>query len=218
MSPAENQRIRVLLCEDHQIVRQGIKNLLEQEKNIEVVGECGDGHTAIELTATLAPDVVVMDISLPGLNGIDATREIIAQTPARRVLALSMHADKRFLSGILEAGAVGFLPKDCAYTELVTAIRVVHAGQVYLSPAISKVVINDYRSRLNGADSAGLTVREREILQRIAEGHSTKEIAANLGLSQKTVETHRQKIMEKLGLYSVAELTKYAVREGITSL
>ena len=218
MSPAEKHRICVLLCEDHQIVRQGIKNLLEQEKNIVVVGECGDGHTAIELAATLTPDVVVMDISLPGLNGIDATREIVAQSPARRVLALSMHADKRFLSGILEAGAVGFLPKDCAYAELVTAIRVVHAGQVYLSPAISKVVISDYRSRLNGAGSAELTVREREILQRIAEGHSAKEIAANLGLSQKTVETHRQKIMEKLDLYSVAELTKYAVREGITSL
>jgi len=218
MNPAEKHRICVLLCEDHQIVRQGIKNLLEQEKNIVVVGECGDGHTAIELAATLTPDVVVMDISLPGLNGIDATREIVAQSPARRVLALSMHADKRFLSGILEAGAVGFLPKDCAYAELVTAIRVVHAGQVYLSPAISKVVINDYRSRLNGAGSAELTVREREILQRIAEGHSAKEIAANLGLSQKTVETHRQKIMEKLDLYSVAELTKYAVREGITSL
>ncbi|HNX96518.1 MAG TPA: response regulator transcription factor, partial [Candidatus Aminicenantes bacterium] len=202
----------------HQIVRQGIKNLLEQEKNIEVVGECGDGHSAIELTATLAPDVVVMDISLPGLNGIDATREIVAQSPARRVLALSMHADKRFLSGILEAGAVGFLPKDCAYTELVTAIRVVHAGQVYLSPAISQVVVNDYRNRLSGADFAELTVREREILQRIAEGRSAKEIAADLGLSQKTVETHRQKIMEKLDLYSVAELTKYAVREGITSL
>jgi len=218
MNPAEEHRIRVLLCEDHQIVRQGIKNLLEQEKNIEVVGECGDGHSAIELTATLAPDVVVMDISLPGLNGIDATREIVAQSPARRVLALSMHADKRFLSGILEAGAVGFLPKDCAYTELVTAIRVVHAGQVYLSPAISQVVVNDYRNRLSGADFAELTVREREILQRIAEGRSAKEIAADLGLSQKTVETHRQKIMEKLDLYSVAELTKYAVREGITSL
>ncbi len=218
MKPTPLPPIRVLLCDDHQIVRQGVRNLLEQNPEIAVVGECGDGQTAIDLATTLAPDVVVMDISLPGINGIDATRQIVSRKAAPRVLALSMHADKRFLSGILEAGAVGFLPKDCAFTELVTAIREVHAGQVYLSPTISRVVVSDYQNRNHPRDEQPLTPREREILKYIAEGKSVKEIAADLGLSQKTVETHRQRIMEKLSLFSVAELTKHAIREGISSL
>ena len=213
--------VKVILADDHRIMREGLRSLLEREDGIEVVGEAGDGRTTVELARRLQPDVVVMDISMPDLNGVEATRQISSEYPGIRVLALSMHSDKRFVAGVLGAGASGYLLKDCALDELVRAIRVVVAGQIYLSPGIAGTVVQGYMSRLQKMEApafASLTPREREVLQLIAEGKTMKEIAGMLTVSVKTAETHRQQIMKKLDIRSVAELTKYAVREGLTSL
>jgi DNA-binding NarL/FixJ family response regulator len=216
--------LRILIVDDHQLLRQGLKSLLEDEPGLEVVGEAEDGHECVLLVKRLKPDVVVMDVGMPGLNGMDATRQVLADHPEIKVLALSMHTDRRFASGMLQAGASGYLLKDAAYDELIRAIRTVMEGKTYLSPAITEVVVDDYVQRLAGGEgSAGgafavLSAREREVLQAMAEGRSTKEIAADLHLSVKTVESHRMQIMNKLDIHSVAELTKYAVREGLTSL
>jgi DNA-binding NarL/FixJ family response regulator len=216
--------LRIVLVDDHKLLREGLKSLLEDEPDLEVVGEAEDGHECILLTKRLKPDVVVMDVGMPGLNGMDATRQVLADSPEVKILALSMHTDKRFASGMLQAGASGYLLKDAAYDELIRAIRTVAAGKTYLSPTITEVVVEDYVQRLGGGEgeSAGafsvLSAREREVLQAMAEGRSTKEIAAALHLSVKTVESHRMAIMNKLDIHSVAELTKYAVREGLTSL
>ena len=213
--------IRVLLSDDHRIMREGLRSLLEKEPDIELVGEAEDGRSTLELASRLKPQVVVMDISMPGLNGIDATRKLLEKLPSVKVLALSMHTDQRFIEGMLRAGATGYLPKDCASEELVRAIRTVLSNQTYLSPSIADVVRRDYLSQRRGADisvSRGLTDREREVLQLMAEGQNTKEIASRLQVSVKTIETFRQHIMQKLDLHSLAELTKYAIREGLTSL
>ncbi|MEW6220740.1 MAG: response regulator transcription factor, partial [Thermodesulfobacteriota bacterium] len=167
------------------------------------------------------PEVVVMDVTMPDLNGIEATRRILASCPRTRILALSMHADKRFVTGMLQAGATGYLLKDCAAQELAGAITTVAAGQSYLSPAIAGIIIEDYLGRIPTPEAASFSVlseREREVLQLIAEGCPTRQIAQRLFVSVKTVETHRRQIMKKLDLHSVADLTKYAVREGLTSL
>jgi len=209
------------LADDHQIMREGLKSLLAGEKGLDVVGEASDGRDAVELTEALRPDVVVMDIGMPGLGGIEATRRIRAETPGARVLALSMHRDRRFIAGMFGAGASGYLLKDAAYEELVCAVRAVDAGKTYLSSGIQDLVVADYAERLREVDSTpggALTDREREVVQLLAEGVSAKETAARLGISVKTVETHRQHAMEKVGVRSVAELTKYAIREGLTSL
>lgn len=210
---------RVLLADDHKILRQGLRTLLEQEKDIQVVGEADNGSSSVELTGELAPDVVIMDVAMPDLNGIDATRRITEADPRTRVLALSMHSDGRYVRGMLQAGARGYILKDCAAEELTHAIRTVMAGQVYVSPGVTGTIVNDYVRQLTAADQpATLTRREREVLQLLAEGGSTANIAAGLHLSVKTIETHRKRIMDKLGLRSIAELTKYAIREGITTV
>jgi len=202
-------------------VREGLRSLLEKEPDIDLVGEAEDGRSTLELASRLKPQVVVMDISMPDLNGIDATRKLLEKLPGVKVLALSMHTDQRFIEGMLRAGATGYLPKDCASEELVRAIRTVLSNQTYLSPSIADIVRRDYLSQRREADisvSGVLTEREREVLQLMAEGKNTKEIASRLQVSVKTIETFRQHIMQKLDLHSVAELTKYAIREGLTSL
>ena len=214
--------IRVLLADDHKILRQGLRTLLEQEDDIHIVGEADNGRSSATLAGELAPDVVIMDVAMPDLNGIDATRRITEAEPKARVLALSMHSDGRYVKGMLQAGARGYILKDCAAEELTRAIRTVMAGQVYVSPGVTGAIVDDYVRQLSSAtgvdEAATLTHREREVLQLLAEGGTTANIAAELHLSVKTIETHRKHIMDKLGLRSIAELTKYAIREGITTL
>jgi DNA-binding NarL/FixJ family response regulator len=217
--------VRVLLADDHKIVRDGLRSMLESQGHAHVVGEAEDGRTAVEMAIKLRPDVVVMDIGMSGLNGIDATRRVTTDAPGVRVIALSMHTDRRFVSEMLAAGASGYLVKDGAFEELTAAIDAVTNGRVYLSQSVAGVVVQDYVRRLGGAVTGcevspmqRLSPREREVLQLAAEGNSTKEIAARLGLSVKTVETHRRQVMEKLGIYNLAGLIKFAIREGLTTL
>jgi DNA-binding NarL/FixJ family response regulator len=213
--------MRILLADDHQIVREGLRSMLNQHADMEVVAEAADGRRAVELAQELNPDVVVMDVGMPGLNGIEATRQITMKEPDAKIVALSMHSDRRFMGEMLKAGAKGYLLKDGAFEELATAIRSVASDKVYLSPKIADVVVDDYvrhQGQTEPSAFAKLTPREREVLQLMAEGRATKEIAMDLRVSIKTVETHRRQIMEKLNIYSVAELTKYAIREGLTSL
>ncbi len=212
---------RIILADDHKIIREGLRSLLEKQTDMEVVAEAQDGLTTVNLVHKLRPDVVVMDIGMPEMNGIDATAQITSEHKETKVIALSMHSDRRFVMQMLKAGAAGYLLKDSAFEELVLAIHTVRRNKRYLSPAITDVVIKEYLQNLPTAESTVFTVltaREREVLQHIAEGKSTKQIAAILGVSVKTVETHRQQVMEKLDMHSIAELTKYAVREGLTSL
>lgn len=213
--------VRILLADDHKIVRDGLRSLLEKQQGMEVVGEAENGRLVLELARQKKPDVVIMDVSMPDLNGIEATRQMLAAQPGVRVIALSMHSDRRLVAGMLQAGASGFLLKDCAFDELARAIHAVMANQPYLSPRIAETVIQDYVRRMTPSESStadALTKRQREVLQLLAEGWSTKHISSHLYLSVKTVETHRREIMAKLSLHSIAELTKYAIREGLTSL
>jgi len=213
--------IRVLLADDHNIVREGLRSLLEKEPDIEVVAMADNGRTAVQLAGELKPDVAVLDIAMPEMNGIEATRRISRDVPEIKVLALSMHSARRFVTEALSAGAKGYLLKDCAAEELVRAIRTVAGNETYLSPKVAGLIVKDYLKHspeTTLSDDSCLTNREREILQLIAEGESTKEIAFKIGVSIKTVETHRQQIMKKLDLHSVAELTRYAIREGLTPL
>jgi len=213
--------IRIVLADDHQIIRDGLRHLLKTQKDMEVLAEAEDGRSAVQLVGKIKPDVVILDVAMPDLNGIEAARQISSQYPNVRIVALSMHSDRRFVAEMLKAGASGYLLKDSAFEELAQAVRTVVAGKMYLSPQITGGIIEDYVLRLpNGRDSAAsvLTPREREVLQLVAEGKSTKQIAGHLNVSVKTVETHRRQLMEKLDLHSVAELTKFAVREGLTSL
>jgi DNA-binding NarL/FixJ family response regulator len=214
--------IRVLIADDHKIMLAGLRSLLEKQTDFEVVGEAENGRKAVKMALEKTPDVVVMDVSMPDLNGIEATTQIVESLKETKVIALSMHSDKRFVMGMLRAGASGYLLKDCASQELANAIYQVAAGKKYLSPEITGVVIDDF---LLGGASEGvaatvsvLSAREREVLQLIAEGWSTKQIASHLYVSVKTIETHRRQIMKKLDLHTIADLTKYAVREGLTSI
>lgn len=212
---------RVVLADDHEMLRAGLRSLLAKERDLEVVGEASDGRQAVELVTQHAPDLAILDIGMPNLNGIEATRQIRATVPKTKVIALSMHAGAQYVSRMLEAGASGYVLKDSAYEELVQAIKAVVSGNVYLGKGIAGVVVDDYVRRIGATpeiEATKLTAREREIAQLIAEGRSTKEIAGQLHVSVKTVETHRQHIMEKLNIDSIAELTKYAVREGLTEL
>ena len=210
----------IVIADDHQIMREGLRSLLEKQSSLEVVAEASNGRECVELARKLKPDLVLMDIGMPDLNGIEATRQVHAEAPGVKILALSMHSDRRFASGMLAAGASGYLLKDSAFQELNEAIATVLAGRVYLSPDITGVLMEDYVQRLNEESTpfSVLRPREREVLQAMAEGQSTREIAEALHVSVKTVETHRQNIMNTLDIHSVAELTKYAVREGLTSL
>lgn len=213
--------IRIILADDHKIIRDGLSSLLGQEEDIDVIAQAKDGHSTVELVRKLSPDMTIMDIGMPSLNGIEATRQIINEFPKMKVIALSMHSDKKFVTEMLKAGASGYLLKNCAFEELAEAIRTVMSGKVYLSPSITNVVIDSCIKK--SADSSptvfsALTNREREILQLLAESNTTKQVARMLHISAKTVETHRSKIMHKLGFDNMVSLTKYAVREGLTSL
>jgi len=213
--------VRLILADDHKIMREGLRALLAKQKEIELIAEADSGRGVIELCAQLHPDVVVIDISMPDLNGIDATRQITRQAPDIKVIALSMHSDKKYVKEMLAAGASGYLLKDAAFEELGMAIATVLKNKTYLSPQITDTVVKDYvndNAPQNSIASTALSAREREVLQLIAEGKSTRDVAAKLYVSVKTVETHRKQIMDKLGLNSIAELTKYAIREGLTSV
>ena len=209
---------RILLVDDHEITRQGARSLFEKESGIEIVAEAGDGRTAVALVSKHLPEIVVMDIGLPDLNGIEATRQIRAREPSVKVVALSARTDRRYVAAMLQAGASGYVLKAVAH-ELVEAIREVRAGRKYVSPQLVDSLVTDYAQRLaDGAEPPLLTAREREVLQLIAEGKTSAQIAAQLNVVDKTVGNHRQNLKKKLGLNGVAELTKYAIREGITSL
>jgi DNA-binding NarL/FixJ family response regulator len=214
-------KIKVLLADDHQIMREGLASLLEKHPDLVVVGQAGDGREAVRLALELQPDVVVMDISMPGLNGIEATRQIVAAGSGIKVIALSVHAKNPFVIEMLQAGASGYLLKYSAAEELTQAIRLVLQGQTYLSPQIAGQVVESYLAKQSPAGASVFTVlspREREVLQLYAEGKITRQIAALLHISPKTVEFHRRQIMDKLGVSSFAELIKYAIREGLTTI
>jgi len=216
------KKIRLLIAEDHTIVRQGLSALLRSEPDIEVIGEASDGLEAVETANRLIPDIVLMDVGMRNLNGLDATRKIKKLFPQMKVLVLTMYDNEECIFQILKAGASGYLIKDSAMTDLVSAIRAVHQGDSYLSPSISKKVIEEYirRAELGEKKSVDdlLSDREREILQLIAEGHSIPHIASSLCISKKTVEAHKTHIMEKLNIHDKVGLIKYAIRMGMTKL
>ena len=212
--------IKVLIADDHQIVREGLRSMLEKEPGIKVVGEAEEGRTTLRLARELTPDVIIMDVAMPDLNGIEATRQIVAEFPAIKVIALSMHDDRRFVLHMIKAGAKGYLLKDSAFKDLAKAIRVVVANKTYLSSEIADIVVKDYLATATSEESSAfylLSPREREVLQLIAEGKTSNQVAENLHVSIKTVETHRAQLLRKLKVKSVAELTKYAIREGLTT-
>ena len=212
---------RILLADDDRITRQGLRSLIEKENDIEVVDEADDGRKAIDLVRKLVPDVVIIDITMPNLNGIDATRHIVREFPQVKVIALSIHSNRAFVVDMLKAGASAYVLKECTFDELVEAIRTVIDGGVYLSPKVAGVLVNDYVRRLTKITESPLetlTEREREVLQLIGEGKNTKQIALQLHVSTKTVEANRRKIMEKLDAHSIAELVKIAILGGLASL
>ena len=206
--------IRVLLADDHAMVRKGFRLILEAQPDMEIAGEAGNGREAVELAEKLHPDVVVMDVAMPELNGIEATRRLASSSPHTRVLALSMHKDSVYVREILRAGARGYLLKDSIDTDLISAVRAVAKGDGYISPGVSDAVLSDYRRHVTDPLDL-LTSREREVLQMIAESKTNKEIAVSLNLSVYTVEAHRGKIMEKLNLHSTGEMVRFAVRHGL---
>jgi len=212
--------IQILITDDHQLFREGIVNLLAASPEIKIVGQAGNGLEAIEMSRTLNPDVVIMDLSLPVINGVDATRILHQELPAIRILVLSMHADKHFIKEALEAGASGYLSKNCTYSQLIDAINTVYQGKKYLSAKITEVLIDDYLNK--DEDAMGiqqeLTERESEILKLIAEGVSARDISTQLFISVKTVGTHKQHILDKLNLKSTVDIIKYAIKKGIISL
>lgn len=209
-----NRTIRVLLADDHAVVRQGFRLILSSQSGIEVVCEAGNGREAVEMAVKHRPDVAVIDVSMPELNGIEATRRIMEECPHTRVLALSMHKDAVYVREILRAGARGYILKGSIDTEFVQAIRALARGEGYLSPAVSGAVLDDYRKHVSDPIDL-LTTREREVLQLIAEGKTNKEIANLLNLSVYTVDAHRGRVMEKLNMHSVTDLVRFAVRKGI---
>jgi DNA-binding NarL/FixJ family response regulator len=213
--------MKVLLVDDHKIIRDGLRAILEKQPEIDVVGEAADGHEAIACARTACPDVIVMDVSMRGLNGIDATARIVSELPGIKIIGLSMNSDRRYVLAMLSAGAGGYILKDAAAQELIRALRTVAAGHTYLSPEITGIVVDTavQASRPAEADPASvLSTREREVLQLLAEGRTSKDIGAQLHIAVTTVETHRRQIMRKLKIRTVAELTKYAIREGLTPL
>jgi two-component system, NarL family, response regulator NreC len=215
------RKTRILLADDHKLMRSGLKALIEQQADLTVVGEADDGRQAVALAASLKPDLLVMDIGMPNLNGIEAALQITQANPATAIVILSMHSDESYVLRSLKAGAKGYLLKDSAESDLIRAVHAVAGGKSFFSPAVSKVLLDDYVRKLqrSGADDLYdlLTPREREILQLIVEGKSNKDVANLLNLSVYTVETHRSNIMEKLNLRGIPELILYAVRKGIIS-
>jgi DNA-binding NarL/FixJ family response regulator len=208
------EKIRILLADDHAVVRQGFKMILAAQPDMEIVGEAGNGREALDLAGQLQPDVIVMDVAMPELNGIEATRRVADLSPRSRVLALSMHKDSVYVREILRAGARGYLLKDAISSDLLAAVRAIARGEGYLSPGVSDAVLNDYRRHVTDPIDL-LSSREREVLQMIAEGKTNKEIATVLNLSVYTVDAHRGRIMEKLNVHSVTDLVRFAVRSGL---
>lgn len=213
--------IRIVIADDHSVLRLGLRTLLDMQPDMEVVGEAGDGRALLATVRETLPDVVIMDVGMPNLNGMEATREALDIHPTLRVLALSGFSNEPYVAGMLRAGACGYLLKSCEFEELASAVRTVMSGRVYLSAGVAGTVLEGYLSHLDEGHpepAAVLSHREREVLQLLAEGLATKAIAHRLNLGERTVETHRRQIMEKLNMRSVAELTKYAIRQGLTSL
>jgi len=210
----------ILLVDDHRIVREGLRTLLGQQPDLEVVGEAADGRDAVAQARLLRPDVVVMDIAMPELNGVEATRLILAELPQARIVALSMYADRRFVAEILRAGALGYVLKDGAFEELALAIRTITAGKTYLSPSIAGLVVEELVRQTESPGSpslGGLTPRERQVLKLLADGMRPREIAQELSISVKTVEVHKQNLMNKLEIHTASELTRFAIREGLST-
>ncbi len=216
-------QIKILIVDDHRLFRQGLNALFLEQSHIKVIGEAGDGHAAVNQAIKLQPDIVLMDINMPVLNGIEATRQLKAEIPGIKIIALSMHSGRDFVQKMFGAGSSGYVLKNCHFKELIEAVSIVYTGRCYISPGLAGALIEEYlfqlsdKARLSDR-TAVLSQREREILQLIAEGWATVKIAGKLCISVKTVETHRSNIMKKLSLYSVAELTKYAIAEKITFL
>ena len=213
--------MKILIADDHGIVRDGLKSLINKQSDMEVVGEAEDGRVAVQLTKEVNPDIVIMDISMPNLNGVEAVHEILQYKPDTKIIILSMYTDKHIVKESLEAGASGYVLKSYLFDELLKALEAVKTNECYLSPRIAGIVVDDYvnqKSAGKNKESIKLTARERQILQLIAEGKTVKEIARILHISPKTADANRRKIMKKLGLFNIAELTKYAIREGLTSL
>lgn len=214
-------KIKIILADDHNVMREGLRLVLDRESDLEILAEADNGRAAVSAAKKLGPDLVVMDVSMPDLNGMEATRQIVAENPDIKILALSMYSDKRFVEGMFKAGVSGYILKNCIARELVSAIRFVAKGEIYISPKIAGTIIHGYLLSLgekNGSNEELLTIREREILQLISEGRNSRNIAETLHVSPKTVDAHRRNIMEKIDAHSIAELTKYAIREGLTSL
>jgi DNA-binding NarL/FixJ family response regulator len=213
--------MRLLLADDHNLMREGVRLLLEKSPGLEVVGEAQDGRVAVQMARELNPDLVILDITMPELNGVEATRQIKSLLPASKVIVLSMHASEEMIADALRAGANGYLTKNCIGEELIRAVRTVAGNQTYLSPQVAGVVADVYLGRQGstaGPVTKTLTPRQREILQLLAEGYSTKQISQRLSRSVKTIEMHRLHIMQKMGFDSIADLTKYAIRKGLASL
>jgi len=212
--------MRILIADDHGVVREGMKVLIDNQPDMEVVGEAEDGLMVTQLAKELSPDIIIMDISMPNLNGVEATRLILEENPDIRVIALSVHLDKHFVTEMLKAGASGYVLKSCLFDEVLRALRTVNRSERYLSPKITDVVLDDYihyMATYNKSADDQLTARERQIVQMLAEGKSTKQVASRLHISPKTSDANRRQIMNKLGISSLAELTKYAIRKGLTS-
>ncbi len=215
------KKIRILLADDHRLFREGLRAILEQLPEFEIVGEANDGHEALAMAGKFTPDIILLDISMPNLNGIEVARRIAEVSPVTKVIILSMHLDQHYVTESLKAGARGYILKDSAVDELTTAIKNVIGGEIFLGNRVTGVVVSDYVGLAKGKPASAFSIlsgREIEVLQLIAEGRSTKEIAADLNVSVKTIETHRKQIMDKLDIHSIAELTRYAIREGIISL
>lgn len=213
--------ISVLIVDDHKLMRQGLVSMLDEDEQFHVVGEADSGRQAVAMARECKPDVIVLDIDMKDLNGIDAAKQILSSHPKIRILALTMHSDQQYITGMLDVGAMGFLPKDSAFEELARAIQCISRGDMYLSPSVTSLVLKDYKERSEKRQQgrhSQLTDREREVLQLVAEGLSSKEIAAHLDITLNTVIRHRQNIMETLGIRSIAGLTKYAIRQGLTPL
>jgi len=212
--------MNILVADDHGVMREGLKVLIDNQPGMKVVGEAEDGRGVMELAKQLLPDIIVMDIAMPNLNGVEATRLILEENPNIRIIALSVHSDKHFVTEMLKAGASGYVLKSCLFDEVLRAIETVWGGDYYLSPKITDVVVDDYKyymATLNKSSEIRLTPRERQVIQLLTEGKSIKQIALSLHVSPKTVDSNRRDVMNKLGIFSVAELTKFAIREGLTS-
>lgn len=212
--------LRIILADDHRIMREGLRSLIDSEPGMEVIAEAENGRKAVELCREHDPDIIIMDIGMPDLNGTEATRQILRECPRTKVVALSTHKARQFAAGMLAAGASGYVVKGSAFRQLTEAIEAASQGKAYLSPDVADVVLHEYADQLRKDESQAsniLTDREREVLQLVAEGKSTREIAEALFVSPKTIETHRQHLMDKLDLHTVADLTKYAIREGLTT-